>query len=223
MASPTHPELVGLVRAFLGPSRSSHLPLPTRGVPVEDAKTPCSEFTIDNEGLRHVWYADDEDETALDAVEIVDELAFDLAPEDEPAVQEISDRFLTFVRAVESTAEAFGGTREVIELLRAMLGVVRMEGIDPPTTAREGLLNAGFISRSAAGFVRSERLTRQVLAWQDILRERSEDFAACGATTLDEWACDLIARVLGGPVRPDAIRRELRKHGVAAFGLLAAA
>jgi hypothetical protein len=28
-----------------------------------------------------VWYADDEDEAALDAVEIVDELVFDLAPE----------------------------------------------------------------------------------------------------------------------------------------------
>jgi hypothetical protein len=192
---------------------------------VEYAKAPCSEFTNDNEGLHQVWFADDEDEdeAALNAVEIVDELVFDLAPEDEPAAQAIGDRFLTFVRAVEATAAAFGATREAVELLRAMLGVVRMEGIDPQATVREGLLNAGFISQSAAGLVRSERLTRQVLAWQDILRERSEDFAACGATTLDEWACDLVARVLGGPMRPDSIRRELRKHGVAAFGLLTAA
>lgn len=190
---------------------------------MEYAKAPCSEFTQDIECLRHVWYADDEDEAALDAVEIVDELVFDLAPEDEPASQDIGDRFLTLVRAVEATAAAFGGTREAVELLRAMLGVVRMEGIDPQTTVREGLLNAGLVSHSAAGLVRSEPFMRQVLAWQDILRERSEDFAACGATTLDEWAGDLIARVLGGAVRPDAIRRELRKHGVAAFGLLAAA
>jgi hypothetical protein len=173
--------------------------------------------------LHNAWYADDEDQAALDAVEIVDELVFDVAPEDEPAAQEIGDRFLAFVRAVEATATVFGGTREAVELLRAMLGVVRIEAIDPQTTVREGLLSAGFISHSAAGLVRSERLTLQVLAWQDILRERSEDFAACGATTLDEWACDLVARVLGGPVRADAIRRELRKHGVAAFGLLAAA
>lgn len=58
-------------------------------------------------------------------------------------------------------------------------------------------------------------------AWRGILRGESEDYDACGSATLDEWAADVVSRVVGGAARPDGIRRELRRRGVAAFGLVA--
>jgi hypothetical protein len=191
---------------------------------VEYAKTPCSEFPNDNPDLHDgsSWYAADEDTIGVDAIEILDELVFDTAPEDEPASPTPADPFYTLVAAMETAAAAFGGTPDSIVLLRAMLGATRMDAIEP-TAALDGLVSAGLVSQLATGFVRSERLTREVIAWQDILRDKSDDLAACGTATLDEWASNVVARVIGGGCRPDAIRRELRTHGVAAFGLLAAA
>jgi hypothetical protein len=193
---------------------------------VDYAKTPCSEFPNDNPDLHNgsVWYAADEDDTVLDSIEILDELVFESAPEDEPAAERPVDPFYIFVRAIESTTAAFGGTPDSLALLRAILGVTRMETLELDPTALDALERAGLVSYSAAGTpARSERFTREALAWQDILREKSDDFAACGTAMLDEWASELIAAVLGGATRADAVRRELRKHGVAAFGLFAAA
>jgi len=191
---------------------------------VDYAKTPCSEFPNDNPDLHNgsVWYAADEDDS-LDSIEILDELVFESAPEDEPAAQEPADPFYALVHAIESTTLSFGGNPDSLALMRAMLGVTRIETLALDLTGLEALVRAGLASCSAAGVARSERFTREVLAWQDILREKSDDFAACGAAMLDEWASELIAGVLGGATRADAVRRELRKHGVAAFGLLAAA
>jgi hypothetical protein len=63
----------------------------------------------------------------------------------------------------------------------------------------------------------------QSLAWRAILLGTSDDFAACGGAMLDEWAADLLARLLGAPARATALRRDLRSRGVAAFGLVEAA
>ncbi len=56
-------------------------------------------------------------------------------------------------------------------------------------------------------------------AWRAILRNESEDFGPCGALSLDEWAADAIARILGSASRAAILKRHLRDHGVAAFGL----
>ncbi|HSO33129.1 MAG TPA: hypothetical protein VLT33_11435 [Labilithrix sp.] len=61
----------------------------------------------------------------------------------------------------------------------------------------------------------------QTHAWIGILRGTSDDFGACGNAMLDEWAADLMARLLGAPGRANALKRDLRAHGVAAFGLAA--
>jgi hypothetical protein len=100
---------------------------------------------------------------------------------------------------------------------------VRLDATLLDPSVRSSLLSADILAQTSGGVVRTERFTRQVLAWQDILRETSDDFSACGAATLDEWGAELVARTLGGSTRPDVIRRELRKRGVAAFGLVAAA
>ncbi len=60
-------------------------------------------------------------------------------------------------------------------------------------------------------------------AWRAILRGESDDYAACGASTLDEWAAATLARLIGVPSRAGELRRELRSRGVVAFGLLQAA
>jgi hypothetical protein len=60
-------------------------------------------------------------------------------------------------------------------------------------------------------------------AWRAILRGTSDDFSACGGAMLDEWASDLLARLLNAPSRLPTLRHELRSRGVAAFGLFEAA
>jgi hypothetical protein len=165
------------------------------------------------------WFAADEG-SDWESIEIVDDLAWsDGVDEGLP----LDDPFLRFVGAIEQTACSFGASGEAISLLRGLLGVTRLDAAEIDSAVGGSLVNGGICSESAAGVARSERFTRQVLAWQDVLRETGEDLSACGTATLDEWSADLVARTLGGSIRPDAIRRELRKHGVAAFGLLAAA
>jgi hypothetical protein len=56
-------------------------------------------------------------------------------------------------------------------------------------------------------------------AWRAILRAESEDFSLC-ATTLDEWAANALAGLLGAPSKGAQLRRELRARGVAAFGMV---
>jgi hypothetical protein len=61
-------------------------------------------------------------------------------------------------------------------------------------------------------------------AWSAVLRGSSQDFAACGTTTLDRFGAELLAALLAVPAtRADELRRELRKAGIAAFGVLQAA
>lgn len=61
--------------------------------------------------------------------------------------------------------------------------------------------------------------TSTVAAWRAILRGTSEDFSDCGM--LDEWASDLLARLLDAKDGLQRLRQELRSRGVAAFGLAA--
>ena len=61
------------------------------------------------------------------------------------------------------------------------------------------------------------------MAWRAILRGESDDYAACGTATLDEWAADTLARLMSAPSRASQLRRELRSRGVVAFGLVEAA
>jgi hypothetical protein len=168
------------------------------------------------------WFAADEG-SDWESIEIVDDLAWSDGVEECDGGLPADDPFLRFVGAIEQAACSFGASGQAISLLRGLLGVTRLDAVEIDAAARGALLNGGICSESPAGVARSERFTRQVLAWQDVLRETGEDFSACGTATLDEWSADLVARTLGGSTRPDAIRRELRKHGVAAFGLLAAA
>ena len=73
------------------------------------------------------------------------------------------------------------------------------------------------------GSSRGDAFRRTSHAWRAILRGDSEDFSACGPRMLDEWAADLVARLVAAPSRTEQLRRQLRERGVAAFGLVMAA
>lgn len=111
----------------------------------------------------------------------------------------ISDPFHTLVRVMEEVAAAAGAGEDGLKRLQALLGRSRLE----------------------AGASEEDRTARaQALAWQTVLRGECDDFDTCGGAMLDDWASALIARVLGQPGRTDGIKRELRKKGVAAFGIV---
>jgi hypothetical protein len=71
------------------------------------------------------------------------------------------------------------------------------------------------------GGIATERFLTVTKAWRAILLGTSDDFDACGGAMLDEWAADLLARLLGAPGRAALLRKDLRSRGVAAFGLAA--
>jgi hypothetical protein len=166
-------------------------------------------------------------------IEIVDELCFDEAlsepssgsaaprPCDEPAA---ADPFALLVHALGDVARALGAGDQEIAYLDALFGQTRLEGLAPGERAAEALLAGGVIAMGARGFTRSSPFTAKVIAWQGILRGESEDFSLPDGGALgplDEWAADVLARVLGAPARADAVRRDVRRRGVAAFGIVA--
>jgi len=194
-------------------------------------------------------HKDDEQEDEPGFIEVVDELTLEgavdefelvvaapgaeadaaLADRDEDEREPVAhDPFATLVGALEDTARALGAGEPGVACLRALFGVTRWDAIDaiaaadPGGPAVEALLAGQILVRSetrANAVARASGFTEQVLAWQGILRGETEDFALCAA--LDEWAADVLARVLGAPARAETIRRELRRRGVAAFGLVA--
>jgi hypothetical protein len=170
-----------------------------------------------------------------ESIEIVDELCFDEAL-DEPLPESDSpesggessgaDPFAQLVAALVDVALLLGAGDEGITRLEALLGRTRLEAIDPDAPSVEALVAGNVLAAGATGYARSSQFTAKVVAWQGILRGETEDFSlpdGGALEPLDEWAADLLARVVGPPARADGIRSELRRRGVAAFGLVAEA
>jgi hypothetical protein len=166
---------------------------------------PCSPVESPTDPTPPVLEADD----AADDIEIVETLTFEDAVDESPeprapllesvAPPATDDPFVTLVATLEDVARAAGADDAALETLLCLLGRTRLDASAPDT---------------------SHALRAQALAWQGILRGESEDFGACGAAMLDEWCATLIAGVLGQNVRADGLKRELRRRGVAAFGLV---
>ena len=179
------------------------LPAPLPAVAIEEPPTDPTPPVIE---------ADD----AADDIEIVETLAFDDAVDESPEPPEVpvlepavvpesaappalDDPFAMLVAVLEDVARAAGADDATTVTLLCLLGRTRLDASAPDT---------------------QHTLRAQALAWQGILRGESEDFAACGTGMLDEWSAALIAGVLGQNVRADGLKRELRRRGVAAFGLV---
>ncbi len=108
------------------------------------------------------------------------------------------DPFQTFVRTLIEVALAAGAPASI-----------------------DALVTANLLARGEAGMVtRSESLLTTAQAWRATLRGEDADLSAC-TTMLDEWSASLIAELAGIPSQREAVRRDLRARGVAAFGMAA--
>lgn len=146
----------------------------------------------------------DEQEDDGDDIEIVDELPLqDILEESAPPPETIppaaEDPYACLMRVLEQVAVDAGAPEATVVTLRTVLGQLRIDAGAPAD---------------------HQRMRSEALAWQGILRGESEDFAACGVSMLDEWSALLLATLMGAPGRTDTLKRDLRRHGVAAFGLV---
>jgi hypothetical protein len=138
-------------------------------------------------------------------------------PERAPGAATVSDfdRFLAAVRKVMCDTDPHAELL-VVRFLRE--GVASLGALTP--TAQNALVDRGFASRAAAGCQLAPRTEHTAEGWRRLLLGQAGDLAACGDTTLDDWASAFVGACLGydlGAIA--AIRRALRQHGVAAFGM----
>lgn len=129
------------------------------------------------------------------------------------------DPYMAYVAALTAAAMAAGASRAAALLASVLDGSARFE--DVPEETLGGLVRAGMVepgrTRVSASFVATAD------AWRRVLRNESSDFSAVGTATLDVWSADLL-RALGVGVHDGFdVRKELRRRGVAAFGMRLAA
>jgi hypothetical protein len=187
--------------------------------PTESARELAPQAEPPTDPTPPVIEADD----AADDIEIVETLAFDDAIDESPEPPEVPLPEVAVVLdepVVSTESLAPAALDDPFALLVAVLeDVARAAGADDATTATL-LCLLGRTRLDASAPDAQHTLRAQALAWQGILRGESEDFAACGSGMLDEWSAALVAGVLGQNVRADGLKRELRRRGVAAFGLV---
>lgn len=185
-------------------------------------------------------------DTATSDIEIVDHLEFDpvdelpfpvepaaaTAIEDDAAAIEddataehayAADAFVTLAAAMVNVMLERGAGPDAAHFLRALLGLERMDDRSPGEANAAALIAAKLAVASPRGLNRTSEFGAQLLAWRRVLSGESQDFGACGTMALDEWAAAVVASTLGDTSQASGIRRELRRHGVAAFGLVSQA
>jgi hypothetical protein len=136
-----------------------------------------------------------------------------------PAV-EVAPAFAHFEAALGAALMAQGASRSAAILPR----LLRLESLTPDAVSKEvwlTLQSRGYLESNARY---SQKFRELCTAWSAVLQGSSQDFGACGTTTLDRFGADLLAALLAVPAtRADELRRQLRKAGIAAFGVLEAA
>jgi hypothetical protein len=89
-------------------------------------------------------------------------------------------------------------------------------GADLDDECRDALCRAHVLDGGDVGGT----FDRARTAFRALLDGDAADLNGCGEQTLDQWAAELIAALSARPNEIAAIRRALRKHKVAAFGML---
>ena len=89
-----------------------------------------------------------------------------------------------------------------------------------PAKLRRRLIEAGVLVRQGSGLLLNDSLRAGAETWQKILSGETLDFDSSEFAGLDEWAADLLAKLTGQAARSETYRQRLRKHGVAAFGVV---
>jgi hypothetical protein len=146
----------------------------------------------------------------------------DLAASNEAESVAEADLFAAYIAAVVEVALATGHTRAAAALPLLLEGVeLDVSTLTEDLSAR--LLAAGVLRSSDDGVRPSEPFASTAAAWRSVLRGATSDFSACGDSTLDGWTADLLKAFGVGQGTTTDVRRELRRRGVAAFGMLLAA
>ncbi len=140
-----------------------------------------------------------------------------VSPSPRPEVPREADPCDHFVQALVGAAQALGATRAAAAL-PALIHEKRFEGLIEETSTT--LAARGYLEKD--GTTMTPSFSATLAAWLDVVRGKTTDLSACGAATLDTWAADLVCALAGAPrSRASDYRRELRRRGVAAFGLIA--
>lgn len=121
--------------------------------------------------------------------------------------------------------EAFGQLVSLLVKVALGSGATRAAAVLPDFLAGQAvdlpIAESSVAVKSERGFVMSDSAARAASAWRAVLNGQSDDLSSC-EETLDAWCADVVAALSGTPARSNELRRELRRFGVAAFGLLAA-
>jgi len=132
-----------------------------------------------------------------------------------------SSPFEAFVVAMVRVAMAEGASRAA-SLLPSLLGTTAFEALPSGHPLRESLVKQGILSATTGRLAPS--FSRLAAGWWGLLEGAPGDVTALGDSTLDGFGADLLAALVPGATGGrERLRRALRKHGVAAFGMLAAA
>jgi hypothetical protein len=136
-----------------------------------------------------------------------------------PIEADAADPIVAFVAAVTEVALVHGPAETAghIESLFTF-GTLDSEALSE--TAQAALFEGKILVRTDDGVRTTEAFASTRIAWQSILRGESGDLSACGESTLDTWTADLVARLIAHPDKAQTIRRDLRRRGIAAFGML---
>jgi hypothetical protein len=148
----------------------------------------------------------------------------ELAATSEPAPVPVDDPFADYLRAVGEVVLDAGLTRAAAAIPACFEGAsFAAEAFDK--TTRDLLVARGFAQDDGmGGLVPSAGFRTTVGVWRRVLRGEPADLAECGSVMLDEWTAEFVAVLLGASsARSDDVRRQLRRKGVAAFGMLARA
>ena len=139
---------------------------------------------------------------------------------DEETAPQVAPAFAHFEAALAAALMAQGASRSAAVVPR----LLRLESLPADAVSKDVLLtlqSRGYLDGNRRY---SPKFRELCSAWSAVLQGSSQDFAACGTTTLDRFGADLLAALLAVPAtRADELRRQLRKAGIAAFGVLEAA
>jgi len=104
-------------------------------------------------------------------------------------------------------------------LVRALTRVALERGATRVAALLPELIAGGRFPTGIEDSGRARALVAGAAAWRDLLEGTASDLASCGELSLDAWAAELLAVLLDAPSEREVLRRALRGHGVAAFGM----
>ena len=124
-----------------------------------------------------------------------------------------------FVRTIAEVALAHG-PEETAAHVESLFKFGTPAPLELSDLARTALCDGNILEATEGGIHATAWFMRTSSAWQKMLRGEAENLAVCGESTLDGWTADLIACLVAKPAMASTIRRDLRRRGIAAFGML---